>query len=174
MPTRAIPQLTIDGPPTDSQLLMLWNAYEQNNGWLIWQIDRWVDGHTLNAAKAAPRNPYDDTVSSRTPNGALANGDVSLIYPPVSSEYGLSDPAAPPVSSLRLEEIRDGIDDVNLVTLYREKFGDAATRKALGALFGKARVVPDGGFTWPAYSDTNLAGRMEQLRRTLIAALGSV
>ena len=29
MPTRRIPQLVIDGPPTDPRLLMLWNAYEE-------------------------------------------------------------------------------------------------------------------------------------------------
>jgi hypothetical protein len=171
MPTKSIPQLTIDGPPTDSRLLMLWNAYEDNVGWLTWQINRWVDGRTPNAAKAAPRNPYDDPISSKTPKGQLANGDVSLIYPPVAARYGLTDPTAAPVSSLRLEEIRDGIDDVNLVSLYRDRFGDAATRKALGAIFGKVRVVPGGGFTWPTYANTGLASRMEQLRRTLIAAL---
>ena len=173
MPTQSIPQLTIDGPPTDPRLLMLWNAYEGNVGWLTWHINRWVDGRTLNAAKAAPRNPYQDTVASKTPKGQIANGDVSLIYPPVAAQYGLSDPTAPPVSSLRLEEIRDGIDDANLVALYRDRFGDAATRKAFASIFGRVRVVPGGGYTWPAYSNAGLAGRMEQLRRTFIAALES-
>jgi hypothetical protein len=173
MPTTSIPQLTIDGPPTDSRLLMLWNGYEANKGWLIWHMNRWVDGHTLNAAKAKPRNPYEDTVSSKTPKGQLANGDVSLFYPPVSAQYGLTDPTAQPVTSIRFEELRDGIEDVNLVSLYRAKFGDAATRKAMGAVFGKVQVVAGGGFTWPSYSNQGLAGRMEQLRRTLIAGLES-
>jgi hypothetical protein len=171
MPTKSIPQLTIDGAPTDPELLMLWNGYEKNAGWLIWHMNRWVDGHVLNAAQAKPRNPYDDTISSKTPKGELANGDVSLFYPPVSQEYGLTDPTAEPVTSIRFEELRDGIEDVNLVTLYRQKFGDAATRKALGAVFGKVQVVANGGFTWPAYSNTGIADRMEQVRRTLITAL---
>jgi hypothetical protein len=173
MPTKSIPQLAIDGAPTDPQLLMLWNAYENNAGWLTWHINRWVDGHVLNAAKAGPRNPYDDPISSRTPKGQLANGDVSLIYPPVARQYGLTDPTAPPVSSLRLEEIRDGIEDANLVSLYRERFGDPATRKAFATIFGKVRVVPGAGYAWPEYSNAGLAGRMEQLRRTLITALES-
>jgi hypothetical protein len=173
MPTKSIPQLAIDAPPTDPQLLMLWNAYERNVGWLTWHINRWVDARVLNAAKAGPRNPYDDPISSKTPNGQLANGDVSLIYPPVASRYGLTDPTAPPVSSLRLEEIRDGIDAVNLVSLYRDRFGDAPTRKAFGTIFGKVRVVPGAGYTWPEYSNTGLSNRMEQLRRTMIAALES-
>ena len=57
MPTKAIPQLTIDGPPTDPRLLMLWNGYEANKGWLTWHMNRWVDGHTLNAAKAERAQP---------------------------------------------------------------------------------------------------------------------
>jgi hypothetical protein len=173
MPTQAIPQLTIDGPPTDPRLLMLWNGYEANKGWLIWHMDRWVDGHTLNAAKAKSRNPYQDTVSSKTPKGQLANGDVSLFYPPVAAQYGLADPTAQPVTSIRFEEIRDGIEDVNLISLYRDKFGETATRKALGAIFGKVQVVPNGGYTWPTYSNQGLAARMEQVRRTLIAGLES-
>jgi hypothetical protein len=173
MPTQAIPQLTIDGPPTDPRLLMLWNGYEANKGWLIWHMDRWVDGHTLNAAKAKSRNPYQDTVSSKTPKGQIANGDVSLFYPPVAAQYGLTDPTAQPVTSIRFEEIRDGIEDVNLISLYRNTFGEAATRKVLGAIFGKVQVVPNGGYTWPTYSNQGLAGRMEQVRRTLIAALES-
>jgi len=67
---------------------------------------------------------------------------------------------AQPVTSIRFEELRDGIEDVNLVSLYRAKFGDAATRKAMGAVFGKVQVVAGGGFTWPAYSNQGLAGRM--------------
>ena len=171
MPTRTIPQLAIDGPPTDPRLLMLWNAYERNAGWLIWHMNRWVDGRTLNAAKAEPRNPYADPVSSKTPKGQLANGDVSLIYPPVSDAYDLREPTAPPVTSIRLEEIRDGIEDVNLVTLYRARFGEAAARKALGAIFRKVGNGGGVGYTWPEYRNVGLARRMEILRRSLIAAL---
>jgi hypothetical protein len=35
------------------------------------------------------------------------------------------------------------------------------------------QVVANGGFTWPAYSNTGMADRMEQVRRTLITALAS-
>ena len=171
MPTQSIPQLTIDSPPTDRRLLMLWNAYERNTGWLTWHLNRWVDGRVLDASKAGPRNPYNDPIASKTPKGELANGDVSLMYPPVAAQYGLSDPTAPPVTSIRLEELRDGIEDVNLVTLYRERFGDAATRRAFAGIFGKVQVVNGAGYTWPAYSNTGLSTRMEQLRRSLVAAL---
>ncbi len=171
MPTRSIPQLAIDGPPTDPRLLMLWNAYENNAGWLIWHMNRWVEGRVANAAKAKSRNPYDDPVSSRTPKGQVANGDVSLIYPPVSERYDLREPTAPPVTSIRLEEIRDGIEDANLVELYRQRYGAPAARRVLGGIFGKVDITKGVGYTWPRYPSTGLATRMERLRRTLIAAL---
>ncbi|MFN2471710.1 MAG: glycoside hydrolase domain-containing protein [Gaiellaceae bacterium] len=171
MPTRSIPQLAIDGPGSDPRLLMVWNGFERNRGWLIWHLNRWVNGRVLNAAKAGPRNPYNDPISSKTPNGQVANGDVSLIYPPVSEQYDLREPTAPPVTSLRLEEIRDGIEDVNLITLHRERFGDAATRTPLRAVFGKVENAKGVGYTWPRYSNANMPQRLEQVRRALIAAL---
>jgi hypothetical protein len=173
MPTRSIPQLAIDGPPTDPRLLFLWNAYEENRGWLVWHIARWVDGanYSRRPARAEARNPYVDAVSSTTQRGDVANGDVSLIYPPVSQQYELDDATAPPVTSLRYETLRDGIEDVNLLRLYRERYGPKAARRALGRIFGKVTLGTGVGYTWPRYSHGGLAGRMERLRRVLIAAL---
>jgi hypothetical protein len=173
MPTRSIPQLTIDGPPTDPRLLFLWNAYEQNRGWLVWHVARWVDGanYSRRTARAASRNPYVDPLSSTTQRGEVANGDVSLIYPPVSQQYDLTDALAPPVTSLRFETLRDGIEDVNLVTLYRERYGQRAVKAALGRIFGKVAVGARVGYTWPRYSNAGLAVRMERVRRALIFAL---
>jgi hypothetical protein len=173
MPTRSIPQLTIDGPPTDARLLFLWNAYERNRGWLVWHVARWVEGANFSRrpSRADSRNPYVDPLSSTTQRGEIANGDVSLIYPPVSQQYELGDPLAAPVTSLRFETLRDGIEDVNLVALYRERYGRNATRRVLGRIFGKVEVGAGTGYTWPRYSNAGLATRMERLRRMLIFAL---
>jgi len=171
MPTRSIPQLVIDGPPTDPRLLMLWNAHEGNSGWLVWQIARWVDGRRMRQNRLAPRDPYRDTISSTTPEGGVANGDVSLVYPPVARQYGLSDPTAPPVTSLRFESLRDGIEDANLVTLYRERFGAQRARRALGRVFGSVRLPAGVGWTWRRYRHEGLARRMEKARRRIIVRL---
>lgn len=171
MPSGRLPQLLIDGHPADPRLLFLWNASEGNAGWLSWQIARWVPGRASDWGRTVPRNPYENTVSYVSREGNVANGDTSLFYPPVAPQYGLSDPTAEPVSSLRLESLRDGVEDADLVALHRERFGPGDTRRALRGVFGRVRPGYRSGWTWPTVRDTGLAGRMEQVRRRLIAAL---
>jgi Domain of unknown function (DUF4091) len=171
MPTRKLPQLVVDGTPTDPRLLMLWNGYEHNTGWLVWQLMRWIAPTASDVGRGPLRNPYEQPLSTINPAGSVANGDVSLFYPPVAPQYGLTDPAGEPVTSLRLESLRDGVEDVNLLTLYREKRGAAAARRALASVLGPVRQSRGVGWTWVGYRTAGLATRMELARRRLIAAL---
>jgi hypothetical protein len=171
MATRRLPQLLIDGRPANSRLRFLWNAYEGNAGWLTWQVARWVPGHSNDWGRTAPRNPYANTISYVSPDGNVANGDTSLFYPPVSSRHGLTDATAEPVSSLRLESLRDGVEDADLVTLYRARHGARAARRQLSRIFGSVRPGYRSGWTWPVLREERLASRMEVVRRRLIAAL---
>ncbi len=59
---------------------------------------------------SAYRDPYQDPLSRDTSTRS-ANGDSSIIYPGYYPAYGLTDPYAAPVSSLRLEALRDGLED---------------------------------------------------------------
>lgn len=170
MPERHIPQLVIDGPPSDPRLLFWFNASQKNTGWLEWQIMRWVG---IGGAKTTPRNPYDDTVSYITPTKAKANGDTSLLYPGIAPQYGMTETTNPPVSSLRFETVRDGIEDASMVAQYRARFGDRVTDKLMKNIFGAVTVVPGTGYTWPTYSNSGMATRLENLRRTMIQQLES-
>jgi hypothetical protein len=168
MPTKHVPQTEIDGPPSDPRLIFWWNGLENTDGWLDWQMIRWVKA--TNEHKK--RDPYSDPLSYKTPAGEYGNGDVSLIYPPANSAYGLYDNAAQPVSSIRFETMRLGIQDVNMIRMYRKRFGKAATDRALKGVFGKIQRVSGTGFTWPKYSNTGMSTRLEKLRRTMITKLG--
>ena len=174
MPTRRIPQLVIDGAPTDPRLLMLWNGYEGNSGWKMWQLARWIPAKASNYQRTRMRDPYRETLSSITPERDIANGDVSLFYPPIARRYGLTDPLAEPVSSLRFESLRDGIEDADLVALYREKFGSRAVRRSLRPVFGRVRRPAGVGWTWAKYRNYGLAPRLEQVRRRLMERLEGV
>jgi hypothetical protein len=101
----------------------------------------------------------------------VTNGEASLIYPPYAPQYGLNDTLGTPVSSLRLESMRDGIEDVEVATLYRKRFGQKALRRLLGNEFGKVQVVRGKEFTWPKIKFAGLGTRMENNRREMIAAL---
>jgi hypothetical protein len=172
MPTSRLPQLIIDGPGTDPTLLMLWNAYEDNAGWLTWQAMRWIAPRGNDWGRPPLRNPYENTISSVNPAGNVGNGDVSLFYPPVAPQYGLTDPLGDPVTSLRFESMRDGVEEANLVSLYRSQSGDAAAQRALRPLFGRvAQPSSRIGWTWTRYRRGGLALRMESVRRSLIERL---
>lgn len=170
MPTRHIPQLVIDGSPSDPRVLFWWNAMAKNTGWLTWEIARWINPRH-SSASGISRDPYRETLSYITPRGAEANGDTSLIYPPISPTYGLTDPSAKPVSSLRFETLRDGVEDANLLIQYRLRFGDAALNKLMSNVFGKVRRARDGNYTWPTYTQRGMGIKLEVLRREVILQL---
>ncbi len=164
---RGLPQLAIDAPATDVSTLLWWNALERTDGFLHWGFARFL---APRKGATRPRNPYDDPLSWT--NGSLvSNGEASLIYPARSARYGLDDPTAAPVSSLRLERMRLGVESANLVRAARASLGDAAVQRELGRIFGRVRTVPGAGYTWPRYS--RRAADYELVRRALIEAMES-
>ena len=79
-----------------------WNV----DGLLNWGINRWGNACT----GSGWRDPYQDPLSLRKAR-LRSNGDTCLIYPGYYPRYGLDRPYAPPVSSLRLEALRDGLEE---------------------------------------------------------------
>ena len=159
---RRLPDLAIDGPPTDPSVLMAFNAYEANAGWFHWAFARWTP-----PAGGGSRNPYDDPLSW-TIGRARSNGEASLVYPAVSQRYGLTDAAAQPVSSLRMEQIADGAELVNLAAQARAVRGDAFVRRTFRPVFNGRLRVTDTGATWLDYDNAGLALRLEKVRRALL------
>ena len=87
------------------------------------------------------------------------------MYPSVSQRYGLTDAAAKPVSSLRMEQIADGAELVNLATQARAVRGDAFVRRTFRPVFNGALRVTDTGASWLDYNNAGLALRLEKVRR---------
>ncbi len=166
-PFLKIPQLAIDAPPTDRRLLGLWSAFERNTGFLHWGLARWTE-----PSGTVQRDPYARPLSFRTAK-SVVNGEASLLYPPASARYGLDDPLAEPVSSLRLEELAQGAEDVNLITQLRAAGGAVGATRLLRTIFGEPkRLAPGVGDAWATYPGPDgLATRLEQVRRQAIAQL---
>lgn len=168
MSTKKVPQLVIDAPSTDPQMLMWWNASIGNKGWFLWQFARWAQAKH---SSMVPRDPWLSPLSGWSKIGLKDNGEASLVYPPVNVQYGLNDPDGEPVSSLRMETLRDGIEDATLVNRYRARFGATATANLTKQLFGAPKVVS--GFTWPVYNNSSAGAKMQALRRTMLTQLES-
>ena len=115
----------IDRPGTDLRL-WLWQTWqEQVDGILIWETVWWTSGA---AYPDTPQNPYADSMSwvdgYGTPRGTKRRwnvGDGRFLYPPRGATGTQAEAVLDgPVSSLRWEALRDGVEDFEyLVTLRR-------------------------------------------------------
>lgn len=117
----------IDHPPLELRT-WLWQTWQRDiRGVLIWDTNYWTSATAFPDA-GKPQNPYADTMSYVS-DGALpagtrnfwGNGDGRFIYPPLSCQTPASEPNFDaPVSSIRLEMLREGVEDYEMLVLLRE------------------------------------------------------
>jgi hypothetical protein len=124
-------------PLSDPRVFLLWNALEGIQGTLYGQgLTSYTKG-----------NPLDSVA---------ANGESVLVYPGADG----------PVASARLEQIRDGIEDWDILDVVRRRYGPTMVRRILGdaGLFSTTASGTilacttgcelDGGtqYSWPQWS----------------------
>lgn len=117
--------LFIDHPGTELRV-WLWQTWARAiDGVLVWQTNFWTSGA---AYPDTPQNPYEDpmgwTEGYSTPAGTKipwGNGDGRFLYPPEAAATGQPQGAVfdDPVSSIRLEMLRDGIEDYEYLAILR-------------------------------------------------------
>ncbi len=114
--------LFIDHPATDLRV-WLWQTWQRKiEGILVWQSTYWTSGA---AFPDSLQNPYEDPMGYKsgysTPKGTKAywgNGDGRFLYPPEAAAAGSERPVLEgPVSSIRWEMLREGIEDVDCLHL---------------------------------------------------------
>jgi hypothetical protein len=181
--TEQMPQNNIDSPGTDSRLQYVLLASEgitglyMSNSMLGWGNPRAMQHNPSGTVRKG--NPYRDVPYFEHRSYGIAAGWGTLIYPGYAPELGLSGEArrntdAQPVTSLRMEGLRDGQEDANLIAMYRERFGDRATRAALAKVVPRSyRPLPKGlgDTTFVKYANAGMAQRMEAARRAMINRL---
>ncbi len=86
---------------------MFWTSYKLGQtGWLYWREDHYGAANT-------------NTYAMRAPFSATGPGDGILVYP--GAIYGQVDP----IPSIRFMNMRDGIEDYELLCMLEEKYGEA-------------------------------------------------
>jgi hypothetical protein len=123
--------LFIDHPATELRV-WLWQTWQRKiSGILVWSSTYWTSSA---AFPDKPQNPYEDPMGYvsgySTPRGTKrywGNGDGRFVYPPEAAAVpgaSGSDPVIePPVSSIRWEMLREGIEDWEYLYLLRELLG---------------------------------------------------
>ena len=143
-------------PLSDGRMLFLWSALEGIQGVLY--------------AENLTAYGKDDPLTSVGNDGAFV-----LVYPG----------AAGPMPSARLEQIRDGIEDWELLAIVRARHGAATVRRILGdaGLFSASAsgvklactigcdLHGSTPFSWPSYShDVTTAARIERAKLAALTA----
>ena len=83
-----------------------------------------------------------------------SNGDTCLVYPGYYPRYGLDRPTAGPVASLRLEALRDGLEEREYLKLAKTfPGGTALVNDALGKITQfPYKIVNANVFNFPKYT----------------------
>lgn len=144
-PERPWPNFFVDYPATDPRVIFWMNWKYRVPGFLYWTVNRWhmnlqdrspAIQKRIDAGKRWPEVPW------RTQTTASFNGDGHLVYP---------GPGGKLLSSIRLESIRDGIDDYEyfhlLDSLVKQAEKNPKTDKALLAKAAKLLEVKKGVVT---------------------------
>jgi hypothetical protein len=143
---RQAPTFLIDESLADEHAVywMMWRW--KATGLLYWRANKWS-----RAGGGGWRDPYQDPLSFRSTNGKLVfNGEASLIYPGYAPALGLRDPYAAPLSSLRFEALRDGIEEHAYLKLAEGLGGTLGTQvEDLAQRLAKALTdYPSGAYPW--------------------------
>ncbi|MEN6402570.1 MAG: glycoside hydrolase domain-containing protein [Armatimonadia bacterium] len=94
----------LDVPAVEARAFF-WVAWRyQYTGWLHWELNVW--SNNMNGDKRWPDVPWNPARSG------VRNGEVGRIYP---------GPTATPLPSVRLENMRDGIEDYDYLWLLRDR-----------------------------------------------------
>jgi predicted Zn-dependent protease len=140
-PRRSMNNIQIDMPAVPHRVLFWQQKREGIQGFLFWGVNYWNKQY------------IDDPWKNQDTLGDDLYGDGSLIYP--GAEVGVDGP----VGSLRLEVIRDGLEDFDYFTLADEWLGPEASAAFVNRI---ARSLTD-------FDEDPL--KLEQVRRELGAAL---
>ena len=125
-PKPPYPSLFIDHPGVDLRV-WLWQSWRENiEGILIWNTTWWTSKLAYPDPRH-PQNPYLDATawSPRYPGVGASNGDGRFFYPPVRACAAFDDgkdigPVLErPVETIRLEYIRDGIEDFEYFAMLK-------------------------------------------------------
>ena len=130
----------------------IWQSWQHNlDGILIWSANYW--NSEIATPPPALQDPYADPMSYMSSNNLQpgeinnwGNGDGRFIYPPKSVFTSTAKNYEGPVSSIRWEMLREGLEDYEYFWLLKERIDQAQKAGVDTALLNQARrllIVPD-------------------------------
>jgi len=163
------PGYLIDEPVSDSRS-QGWFAWRTRaDGLLYFSVNSWQKGTNKGTVF---RDPYVETNGrNKTYKGKpmRANGDGVLVYPGYYPSLGLVVEGSPPVGSLRMEAVRDGLEDYEYLKLTAARYGTGTADAYAARIIGPLPKKKAGKLLFPAWAKT--PEPYEQVRAEIAAAL---
>ncbi|MGQ9791955.1 MAG: glycoside hydrolase domain-containing protein [Armatimonadota bacterium] len=137
--------LFIEHPAVEMRLWS-WQSWQYGvQGILIWQTNYWT---SPTAFSNSLQNPWEDPMSYVTGYGVPAgtkqfwgNGDGRFLYPPRRDPNKAHSPAVqPPISSIRWENLRDGVEDYEYFVLLQKQI-ERVSQHAPATLLAEAQKL---------------------------------
>jgi hypothetical protein len=167
----------IDRPATDMRV-WLWQTWQNEvQGILIWRVNWW---NSKSAYPDSLQNPYLDSMSWIDGYGKQVGekrrwnvGDGRFIYPPEACFDGGQGPVLDgPVSTIRLEAQRDGIEDYEYLVLLKRLLGEneSTLNSDEAARYAKLLEVPasiSSGLTTFTTDPAPIAARRHELANAI-------
>jgi hypothetical protein len=167
----------IDRPATDMRV-WLWQSWQNElQGILVWRANYWT---SKNAYPNSLQNPYVDSMSWNEGYGtqvgekrAWAAGDGRFLYPPEACFDGSQRPVLDgPVSTIRIEAQRDGIEDYEYLVLLKRLLAEKGYTLGAdeAARYAKLIEVPatiSGGLATYTTDPAPIAARRQEVARAI-------
>ncbi len=147
--------MELDVPATDLRANAWIAARYGVDRWFYWESTAWLDANAGGTGGATGHDPFVVAESFHNASGDYANGDGTLVYPGSQREAGFVDYGAATVfPSIRLENLRRGVEDAGYVELARavdRAETEAIVRRMVPralALAGERPAWPERGAAW--------------------------
>ena len=162
----------IEAPPSDARVLG-WAAFKAGvRVYFFWHAVHWRHNHQKKVGDRN-QNVWADPVTFDARNargeGDFANGEGVLLYPGTDRLHPDQDRGiAGPISTLRMANLRRGLQDHLYLTLARQRGHDALVDRGAGG-GGAGPVLPGPGQGAVPRADRRLRARRLRLARALAA-----
>jgi hypothetical protein len=129
----------IDHPSLERRLWP-WQSWQYKiDGILIWQTTYWNNPQVYPAPSR--QNPWADPMSYESPGGFWGNGDGRFVYPPQECLTTNTPNLDGPVTSIRWENLRDGMEDYEYFHLLNQECERLSGSPAHAQQLSQARLL---------------------------------
>lgn len=153
--------MMLDVPATDLRANGWISARYKVPRWFYWESTFWLDDNKGGKGGVRGFDPFEVAETFHNQDGDYANGDGILVYPGTQTTPGMHDERlAEVLASVRLKNVRRGIEDAAYIALARQTDADAADA-IVARMIPRALAVAGERVAWPERGAAWLAARRD-------------